>query len=113
MNAIERKVVEKRLELLSSKLGEMLSGKFSHDELTEELGKTQAELNDLDGIINKKPDSEKTPAEIQAEYLMKRYGTTDTEKIKAIEKPSDDLLESILAPEGGNPNSAGTMSKRW
>ncbi len=108
MNAIERKLVEKRLELLKSKLEEMIkSGEYT----LEDLEKTQTELTELGDIINKKPDSEKTEADHLDEYRMKKYGTTDVEKIKAIEKPSDDLLESILAPEGFNPNSAG-MTRR-
>lgn len=111
MNAIERKAVQKRLELLSSKLAEMLTGEYKTDDLAKDLEETQAELTELEGIINKKPDSEKTEADHLDEYRMKKYGTTDVEKIKAIEKPSDDLLESILAPEGFNPNSAG-MTRR-
>jgi hypothetical protein len=109
MNAIERKLVESRLNVLTSRLEEMSKNGVE----VEELESFKSELLELqtmiDGAVNS--GKEKTPADIQDEYLMKKYGTTDPEKIKAIEKPSDDLLESILAPEGFNPNSAG-MTRR-
>lgn len=109
MNAIERKLVESRLNALTSRLEEMSKNGVE----VEELESFKSELLELQTMIDGATNSEKekTPADIQDEYYMKKYGTTDPEKIKAIEKPSDDLLESILAPEGGNPNSAG-MTRR-
>lgn len=110
MNAIQRKQVEKRLETLTSKLEKM----FENGVEADELEKLKSEILEVQSIIDKPLEpKEKTPADQYDEYLMKKYGTTDPEKIKAIEKPSDDLLESITAPEGGNPNSAGTMTRRW
>lgn len=110
MNAIERKLVQKRLEALTAKINLMHENGFEPNELEE----LKSEVLEVQSIMDKPVEptpKEKTAADHYDEYLMKKYGTTDPEKIKAIEKPSDDLLESILAPEGFNPNSAG-MTRR-
>lgn len=112
MNAIERKLVQKRLEALTAKLNLMYENGFEPNELEE----LKSEFLEVQAIMDKPVEptpKEKTAADHYDEYLMKKYGTTDPEKIKAIEKPSDDLLESITAPEGGNPNSAGITTRRW
>jgi hypothetical protein len=109
MNAIEKKLIEKKLEALKAKLTDYETNGFEDSDLET----FKSEVLELQGIIDgaSKPESEKTEADHLDEYRMKKYGTTDPEKIKAIEKPSDDLLDSILAPEGFNPNSAG-MTRR-
>ena len=111
MNAIERKLVQKRLEALKAKLTDYETNGFEDSDLET----FKSEVLEVQALMDKplEPAKEKTPADHYDEYLMKKYGTTDQEKIKAIEQPSEDLLDSITAPEGGNPNSAGMMTRRW
>lgn len=84
-------LIEKKLELINTKLNLLKSKDFEDSEIES----LENELKEIESEL--KGDS----------------GDNDKDKRDPLDVASDDLLESITAPQNSNPNSSGTNNKRW